>query len=185
MANDNNMVTLTIDGQQVTVPRGTKVVDAARSLGIEIPTFCWHPKLKPAGSCRICYVEIEKARFGEKLNVVYNVDEDIAIKIPSLIIQPIVENSIKHGILKGTGKGTVKINIKKLEENKVKITIQDDGIGISEEIIEKVYEGKTEENKIGISNVHNRLKCIYGNGLKIERLIKGTRTSFIVYDLKE
>ncbi|MCP4584001.1 MAG: 2Fe-2S iron-sulfur cluster binding domain-containing protein, partial [candidate division Zixibacteria bacterium] len=62
MADDKNMVTLTIDDQQVTVPRGTMVVDAARSIGIEIPTFCWHPKLKPAGSCRICYVEIEKAR---------------------------------------------------------------------------------------------------------------------------
>jgi len=62
MSDDNNKVTLTIDGQQVSVPRGTTVLDAARSLGIEIPTFCWHPKLKPAGACRICYVEIEKAR---------------------------------------------------------------------------------------------------------------------------
>lgn len=62
MSDDNNNVTLTIDGQQVTVPRGTMVVDAARLIGIEIPTFCWHPKLKPAGACRICYVEIEKAR---------------------------------------------------------------------------------------------------------------------------
>ncbi|HOD66643.1 MAG TPA: NADH-quinone oxidoreductase subunit NuoG [candidate division Zixibacteria bacterium] len=53
-------VTLTIDGRPVTVPRGTTVLEAARQMGIHIPTFCWHPKLKPVGACRICYVEIEK-----------------------------------------------------------------------------------------------------------------------------
>jgi NADH-quinone oxidoreductase subunit G len=53
-------VTLTIDGRQVTVPKGTTVLEAARKLGIDIPTFCWHPKLKPVGACRMCYVEIEK-----------------------------------------------------------------------------------------------------------------------------
>jgi len=53
-------VTLTIDGRETTVPRGTTVLEAARQLGIEIPTFCNHPKLKPVGSCRMCYVEIEK-----------------------------------------------------------------------------------------------------------------------------
>jgi NADH-quinone oxidoreductase subunit G len=53
-------VTLTIDGQKTTVPRGTTVLEAAREMGIDIPTFCWHPKLKSVGACRMCYVEIEK-----------------------------------------------------------------------------------------------------------------------------
>ena len=53
-------VTLTIDGQQTMVPKGTTVLEAARGLGIDIPTFCWHPKLKSVGACRMCYVEIEK-----------------------------------------------------------------------------------------------------------------------------
>ncbi|MBN2226806.1 MAG: NADH-quinone oxidoreductase subunit NuoG [candidate division Zixibacteria bacterium] len=57
---DDNKVTLTIDGREVTVPRGMTVLEAAKSIGIEIPTFCWHPKLKPVGACRMCYVEIEK-----------------------------------------------------------------------------------------------------------------------------
>lgn len=126
------------------------------------------------------YIEIEKARFGEKLHIIYNVEDNLDVKIPSLIIQPIVENSIKHGILEGTGTGTVIIEIKKVEGNNVMILIEDDGIGISKEIIEKVYEGKMEENKIGMSNVHNRLKYIYGEGLKIERLEKGTRINFNV-----
>ncbi|MEW5993638.1 MAG: 2Fe-2S iron-sulfur cluster-binding protein, partial [Candidatus Zixiibacteriota bacterium] len=55
-----NTVTLTIDGRSTSVPRGTTVLKAARQLGIHIPTFCWHPKLKAVGACRMCYVEIEK-----------------------------------------------------------------------------------------------------------------------------
>lgn len=53
-------VTLTIDGQSITVPKGTTVLQAAKGAGIEIPTFCWHPKLKSVGACRMCYVEVEK-----------------------------------------------------------------------------------------------------------------------------
>ncbi|GAB4504824.1 MAG: NADH-quinone oxidoreductase subunit NuoG [Anaerolineales bacterium] len=51
-------VTLTIDNQQVTVPAGTLVVDAAKRAGIDIPVFCYHPKMEPAGMCRMCLVEI-------------------------------------------------------------------------------------------------------------------------------
>jgi len=52
------LVTLTIDGVQVSVPEGTLVVDAAKKIGIDIPVFCYHPKLEPAGMCRMCLVEI-------------------------------------------------------------------------------------------------------------------------------
>jgi len=51
-------VTLTIDGKQVTVPEGMLVVDAAKSVGIDVPVFCYHPKMEPVGMCRMCLVEI-------------------------------------------------------------------------------------------------------------------------------
>jgi NADH-quinone oxidoreductase subunit G len=51
-------VTLTIDGVQVSVPAGTLLVDAAKKAGIDIPVFCYHPKMEPAGMCRMCLVEI-------------------------------------------------------------------------------------------------------------------------------
>ena len=51
-------VTLTIDGVQATVPAGTLIVDAAKKVGIDIPVFCYHPKMEPAGMCRMCLVEI-------------------------------------------------------------------------------------------------------------------------------
>lgn len=52
-------VTLTIDGKKVTAPKGMLLVEAAKLVGIEIPVFCYHPKLKPMGACRMCIVEIE------------------------------------------------------------------------------------------------------------------------------
>ncbi len=54
------MPTLTIDGKQVTVEPGTKVIEAACRLGIEVPRYCYHPGLSIAGNCRICMVEIER-----------------------------------------------------------------------------------------------------------------------------
>jgi NADH-quinone oxidoreductase subunit G len=55
---DGDSVTLSIDGQDVSVPRGTLVVEAAKHLGIEIPVFCYHHKLDPVGACRLCLVEM-------------------------------------------------------------------------------------------------------------------------------
>jgi NADH-quinone oxidoreductase subunit G len=55
-----DQVTLTIDGNSVTVPKGTLILDAAKKLGIDIPIFCSHPKMAPVAVCRMCLVEVEK-----------------------------------------------------------------------------------------------------------------------------
>src|SRR5262249_18945859 len=57
---EEELVNLTIDGRQVSVPKGTLVWDAARRLGIEIPIYCYHPKMEPLGACRMCFVQVEK-----------------------------------------------------------------------------------------------------------------------------
>jgi ferredoxin len=54
-------VTLTINGQAVTVEKGTLLIEAAKQAGVDVPHFCYHPKLKPDANCRMCLVEIEKA----------------------------------------------------------------------------------------------------------------------------
>src|SRR4030081_758361 len=53
-------VTLTIDGHTLSAPKGTLLVEAAKLIGLEIPIFCYHPKLKPVGACRMCLVQVEK-----------------------------------------------------------------------------------------------------------------------------
>ncbi len=58
----DNLVPITIDGHQLEVPRGTLVVEAARQIGVEIPVYCYHPKMKPVGACRVCMVEVENQR---------------------------------------------------------------------------------------------------------------------------
>ncbi len=52
------LVKLTIDGIDVEVPAGTLIVDAAKRIGIDIPVFCYHPKMEPVGMCRMCLVEV-------------------------------------------------------------------------------------------------------------------------------
>ena len=122
------------------------------------------------------YIKIEKVRFGDKLNILYDVDESLYnFQIPSLIIQPLVENSIKHGILKKRDNGCVKIIIKKIDKD-IEVTIEDDGIGIEQSIIDNL-DKQIKEN-IGLKNVHQRLKLLYGEGLNIKKLEQGTRIKF-------
>ncbi|MDY3059712.1 sensor histidine kinase [Fusobacterium sp.] len=124
------------------------------------------------------YFNIEKARFGDKISLNIDVDENIKnISIPSLIIQPLVENSIKHGLLKKREGGFVNIIAKK--ENKgCLITIEDNGIGIDQKIIDNL-DDRIDKN-IGLKNVHNRIKLIYGKGLVVEKLETGTKISFYI-----
>jgi NADH-quinone oxidoreductase chain G len=60
MPEQTEMVNLTIDSQPVSVPKGTVVWEAAQRLGIEIPIYCYHPKMDPLGACRMCFVKVEK-----------------------------------------------------------------------------------------------------------------------------
>lgn len=124
------------------------------------------------------YFNIEKARFGDKISLNIDVDENVKnINIPSLIIQPLVENSIKHGLLKKREGGFVNIIAKK--ENKgCLIIIEDNGIGIDQKIIDNLND-RIDKN-IGLKNVHNRIKLIYGKGLVVEKLETGTKISFYI-----
>jgi NADH-quinone oxidoreductase subunit G len=62
------LVTLTIDGIEVSVPKGTMIVDAAKKVGIEIPVFCYHPKMHPVGMCRMCLVEVGRPAWDRTKN---------------------------------------------------------------------------------------------------------------------
>ncbi len=86
-------VNLVIDGQPVSVPEGTLVVEAAKQLGMQIPVYCYHPKMDPAGLCRICLVEIDKM---PKLQIACNtqVSEGMVVHTAS----PRVTEG-RHGVL--------------------------------------------------------------------------------------
>ena len=60
MAEQEDLVNLTIDGRPVSVPKGSVIWAAAQKLGIEVPIYCYHPKMEPLGACRMCFVAVEK-----------------------------------------------------------------------------------------------------------------------------
>lgn len=77
-------IRLEIDGQEVTVAEGTTVLEAAQSLGIDIPTICHHEKLEPFGGCRLCIVEVEnRGRTKLVVSCVYPVEPNILVRTRS------------------------------------------------------------------------------------------------------
>jgi len=107
------------------------------------------------------YIEIEKARFGEKLHVIYDIPKEIKCNLPPLILQPIVENAIKHGIFGKIEGGTVKIKAID-EKNETKLIVSDDGVGMTKDFVDQIFNEKDKNDSIGIINVNNRLISKYG-----------------------
>jgi two-component system sensor histidine kinase LytS len=110
------------------------------------------------------YLIIEKARFGNKLNINYDIKCNMEYMIPPLSIQPLVENAVKHGINKKVDGGNITIRITESEKY-YSVEVSDDGIGMSREKLEEVKQ-YNENTGIGISNVYKRIKSCYGDRCK-------------------
>ena len=107
------------------------------------------------------YLYIQKIRYGNLFEAAYEIDEVILdIKVPKLILQPLVENSIYHGIRPSGSKGYIKITAKKLQ-NKVRLVVWDNGIGISEENI-KILSTASEKS-VGIPATRERIRILFGD----------------------
>lgn len=127
------------------------------------------------------YIAIEQARFGDKLTVIYDIDDEVNCRVASLLIQPLVENAIVHGIQPCRGKGVVTLSIAQ-SGSRVRIAVRDTGHGIDPQVIEQLDTDEMPVNKIGLVNVHHRVKLLYGEGLHIRRLEPGTEIAFYVPD---
>jgi len=108
------------------------------------------------------YLEIEKARFGDKLNIIYRIPEGIDCTLPPLLLQPIVENAVKHGIFEKVEGGTVEI-IALDHREETELIVRDDGVGIEEEVLDSLFNDEEKYGGIGIKNVDHRLKTKYGD----------------------
>lgn len=122
------------------------------------------------------YIYIMQNRFENKFNVFYEIDEDVEFyKVPKLFLQPFVENSIIHGFSMIDSGGSLKIT-GRLEGEMVYFSVEDNGRGMDNKRIKEVMETNTDN--IGIRNVNNRIKLIYGDkyGVTIQSEInRGTR----------
>lgn len=123
------------------------------------------------------YLQLEKVRFGEDLQVVFDIQET-NFMIPSLTIQPIVENAVKHGVCSREEGGTVTLHTHR-EDDHVIVTIQDDGVGFDIDTLEKLEH-------VGIQSVRKRLNYMGNGTLTIEsRKNVGTTVTITIYDRKD
>ncbi|MDF2596785.1 MAG: putative regulator of cell autolysis [Clostridia bacterium] len=118
------------------------------------------------------YFNIEKARFGQKIQCIKVVDCSADYQIPALILQPLVENAIRHGISKKINGGTVYIRIKQADEGVV-FEVQDDGVGIEEKKLAMLLSEDRMDQRVGLINIQHRLLRLYGRGLDITSLVGG------------
>jgi two-component system LytT family sensor kinase len=117
------------------------------------------------------YVILEQARFGETLRVEYDIDEE-NILVPPLILQPLVENAVVHGIRPKPDGGKILVYVK-LNSGTIKIGVQDNGAGIDQEKIKRLLSGEDVNRGVGIFNISRRLKRMYGTSLMIKNMENG------------
>jgi two-component system LytT family sensor kinase len=115
------------------------------------------------------YVEIERTRFADRLEVRFDIQpETLDTRVPSLLLQPLVENSIKHGVARRAGPGHIDISARR-EGDKLRLEVRDDGVGLSEDALTALQKG------IGVSTTRARLQHLFGADFRFEfhRLAQG------------
>ena len=129
------------------------------------------------------YLVLEKARFGDRLDVTLRVaPEVLPVVVPFLCLQPLVENAVRHGLQGKTGVGQVTLGAEDAGAEAL-IWVEDDGVGTDPELVRRVLAGESEEDSVGLGNVDARLRQVFGDGhgLVVETAPgAGTKVSFRV-----
>jgi two-component system, LytTR family, sensor kinase len=103
------------------------------------------------------YLAIEMVRFGDKLRFQKDIEPDTLDRlVPSMLLQPLIENSIRHGLSSKVDGGMIRVR-SRAAEGRLHVTVEDDGVGISENRLATLFE-----QGIGVSNVNERLKVMFG-----------------------
>jgi two-component system LytT family sensor kinase len=126
------------------------------------------------------YLDIEVVRFGPQLRVDKQIaPETLDVIVPSMLLQPLVENSIKHGLSRKVGGGRITIRTA-LKNGRATIEVLDDGLGMTEERLEHAFGGG-----IGLSNVNERLRTIYGAGCTLKLTSEPGRGTSVSVEIPE
>lgn len=138
-------------------------------------------------SCIHDYVIIQKMRFGERFEIIYDIPQELmSFHVPLLIFQPIVENSILHAFDEDETGGEITIKAY-IEKDKVIFTIKDNGKGMNPSLLSGDIDDSSrlsgKFSKIGIKNVDERIKMIYGSdyGLRVESVLNQGTTVFLAF----
>jgi two-component system LytT family sensor kinase len=135
------------------------------------------------------YLDIEVVRFGEKLRVVKEIAEDtLPVVVPSMLLQPLIENSIKHGLEPRIGGGTVTLRSRLLSDGRLMLEIEDDGIGMEADesagvLSEISWNSSANGTGIGMRNVRERMEVLYGKQAEVDivsRPGRGTKVTLVM-----
>ncbi|MGB2953348.1 MAG: histidine kinase [Gaiellaceae bacterium] len=112
------------------------------------------------------YLALEQARFGPQLQVKIDATpEALGVKLPPFLVQPLVENAVKHGKTDRTLQLMVRARVRR---GRLRVTVRDDGRGIAREAIDRMLEpGGGEGDGLGLANVNRRLAAFYGEGVRL------------------
>lgn len=130
------------------------------------------------------YILIQKVRFEDRLNYTKDIHEDcMHMKLPPMILQPLIENSVKYGIGPKEDGGTISLTIKPIIGGGVHFEVKDDGLGSS---APKVLDSNESGSGIGLKNSDMRLRKTFGptSSLKIKSSENGYKVSFIILKQK-
>ena len=157
--------------------------DRARSLVLAFADYVRSKLARPAEFVTLeeelrhvqSYLDLEQARFGDQLVVTIDVSPDArAVRMPPFLVQPLVENAVKHGKAARPLRLIVRARVRR---GRLRLTVRDDGRGIAREAIERVLEPGVSEREgtgLGLASVHHRLTAFYGEGVKLRSFPFGT-----------
>jgi two-component system LytT family sensor kinase len=135
------------------------------------------------------YLDIEVVRFGDKLRVVKEIaEETLSVVVPSMLLQPLIENSIKHGLEPRIGGGTVTLRSQILADGRLLLEVEDDGIGMDTLAEPTWLESEAARagirgTGIGVRNVRERMEVLYGKQAEVEivsRPGRGTKVRLVM-----
>src|SRR5213592_3720013 len=157
--------------------------DRARSLVLAFADYVRSKLARPAEFVTLdeelrhvqSYLDLEQARFGDQLVVTIDVPPDArAVRMPPFLVQPLVENAVKHGKAARPLRLIVRARVRR---GRLRVTVRDDGRGIAREALERMLEpgvGSGDGAGLGLANVHRRLTAFYGEGVRLKSGAFGT-----------
>lgn len=115
------------------------------------------------------YLGIERARFGDRLQIRYEIDESSSSEclLPPLTLQPLVENAVRHGLMKKEEGGTVQVSVQ-VDGPDVIIGVEDDGVGMTGSADEMLSKEREGNGGVGLRNIHQRMLRQFGRGLEVK-----------------
>ncbi len=164
-------------------PAGSLILDLAEYLRIELEDDHgneWGP-LKHELDFTAAYLRLEQARFGSRISVDYEVTAPLYQDIPRLMIKPLVENAVRHGIARKPAGGTVTIRVLEVSKG-LRVVVEDDGVGMPPEVWNAALQPNRQfTHPSGLQTINQRLLSLFGEGLDISSQEgEGTRVFFIM-----